>query len=305
MNKIKILFLELTQFCNMGCIFCDNPNIQKKKLLKLDEIKDFESMIDSVAGDTEHSYIDISGYGEVMTHPEFTKFLNFFKDKNKNVRINTNGTLIGDYLQDIIDSTVIELTISVNTLNRDTYIKLMGEDKLITVLDNINELKNKGYKGKISLSFVINKYNFDEIPEFIKLGKELNCHIACVGLTPTLKDMYPKDLMLEITEDVKTKVEEYKKYAEEQKVSFFIFNPDTDSSNTERMLNVKNCHYVNDYFFVGVNGNVVPCCWSKVSMGNIKKEGFREIFDGKRYEKLRKLVKSGDSKYCLNCRKDG
>jgi MoaA/NifB/PqqE/SkfB family radical SAM enzyme len=305
MNKIKISFLELTQFCNMKCVFCDNQNIQKKKLLKFDEIKDFESMIDSVEGDTEHSYIDISGYGEVMTHPEFTKFLKLFKEKNKNVRINTNGTLIGDYLQKIIDSTVIELTISVNTLNRDTYIKLMGEDKLITVLDNINEIKNKGYKGKISLSFVINKYNFDEIPEFIRLGKNLNCHIACVGLTPTLKDMYPKDLMLEITEDVKKKVEEYKKYAEEQKISFFIFNPDTDSSNTERMLNIKNCHYVNDYFFVGVNGNVVPCCWSRVSMGNIKKEGFREIFDGKRYDKLRKLIKNGDSKYCLNCRKDG
>jgi len=134
MNKIKILFLELTQFCNLQCVFCDNRNLKRKKVLNFDDIKGFEKMIDSVEGDHIHSYIDISGYGEVMTHPEFPKFIKYFKEKGKNVRVSTNGILIDKYFDDLIDSTVINLTISLNSLNNETYKKLMGKNGLKRVL---------------------------------------------------------------------------------------------------------------------------------------------------------------------------
>lgn len=305
MNKIKILFLELTQHCNLQCIFCDNKNIKRKRILKFDDIEGFDNMVESVEGDHVHSYIDISGYGEVMTHPDFSKFIKYFKNKKKNVRISTNGTLIDKFIDDIINSTIINMTISLNTLNGETYKKLMGKSGLKKVLSNVSLLKSKGFKGKIDLSFVINQYNFHEIPKFIDLGKITGSHIACIGLTPTLKEMYDKDLILKIDDEVRKKIEEYKNYAREKEVSFYIFNPDTDSQNVNRKVNITTCHYVDRYFFVGVSGKVVPCCWSKISMGNVKKESFNDIFNGEKYKKLRKMIEKGNDKYCKNCRKDG
>lgn len=305
MNKIKILFLELTQFCNLECIFCDNRNLKRKKILKFDEIKDLDTIISSIEGNHNHSYIDISGYGEVMTHPDFDKFISFFKDKEKNVRITSNGLLIDKFIDVIVNSTIIDMTISLNSLKTDVYQKLMGNNGLEKVIKNIQLLKDKGFKGKVNLSFVINRYNLDEVKNFIDMGKKLNCHIACIGLTPTLKDMYDKDLFLEITDDVRKKVEEYKEYAKENNVSFYIFNPNSDSQIENRTININNCHYIDNYFFVGVTGNVVPCCWNHISMGNIKKDKFDEIFNGEKYNKLRKMIKKGNDKYCMNCRKDG
>jgi len=117
--------------------------------------------------------------------------------------------------------------------------------------------------------------------------------------------MYTDNLVLKIDDNIREKIKEYKNYAKDNGVSFYIFNPDTDSQNINRKVDITSCHYIDRYFFVSVTGKVVPCCWNHVNMGNVKKESFDEIFNGEKYNKLRKMVLNGNDKYCKNCRKDG
>jgi MoaA/NifB/PqqE/SkfB family radical SAM enzyme len=66
---------------------------------------------------------------------------------------------------------------------------------------------------------------------------------------------------------------------------------------------IQGCDWVFSKMGIEPDGNVVPCCWSGAVLGNIKEQSFCEIWYGKKYKNLRKLVFKGDTTYCKNCRR--
>jgi len=296
-EKIE-LFLELTTTCNYRCIFCNNKNVEKRTIL-LSDIKGLDDMVNI------SSYVDITGYGEILTHPEFEQIINHFSLKNVPIRIVTNGSLLNEKNRNIIaNSSISELVISINSLNKETYKKLTGVGDLEVVLENIDQLV-KIYKKSLYFSFVINAYNFNEIPNFIDLGVKYKItEVSCLGLTPMLE--YNKDLILEANEENRNKLIEYRKYAKEKNMRLYAFNFDTQVGTKERDENlsekIKKCKWVYTKFFIEGDGQVGPCCWAQVRMGNIKEQSFDEIWNGEKYNELRECIKNGDLKYCSKCR---
>jgi MoaA/NifB/PqqE/SkfB family radical SAM enzyme len=299
-KKLEILFIEFTTKCNSHCIFCKTP--ENQNAINLEDIKGYESLFDNV------EMVDITGTGEITTHPKFKEILTYFKSKNLKVRMVTNGILLDKYYDDVLNSSIYEMVISINSLNKENYKKMCGTDNFERVYKN-SLFMSKNFKGNLRFSFVINKLNFDEIHTFINFGKQTKTHIACLGLTPTLQEFYPKEIILENNEENKLKLQKYKDYAKSSRISHFIFDFDTQAGSEKRNVNlsesIKKCEWINKYMSIGVNGNVLPCCWNKKSMGNILESSFDEIWNGKEYQELRELCRKGDTKYCLNCRKDG
>jgi len=297
------LFLELTTKCIYKCVFCHNPKMQpnERRTITLNDIKGIDSLLEYAR------MVDITGYGEILAHPDFENIIKKLSDKNVPIRFVTNGYLLNEKNRNLIyNSTVDEVVVSLNSLNKHTYKQLMGVDGLEVVLYNINEFV-KQYKKTLYFSFVMNAYNFDEVPSFIRLAKHYNKNISCLGLTPTLT--YTPDLIIKDTLENRTKIIEWKAYAEKIGAQFNIFNFDTQVGSTQRVQNlseqIKNCDWVYTKFFINSKGVVTPCCWSKMIMGNIFKQSFEEIWNGDRYTKLRNAIKNGDIAYCKNCRKDG
>lgn len=296
------LFLEFTNTCNAKCIFCENPSLKNKEILSIEYLKNLKSIIDKA------KFIDITGYGEVTTHPDFTKILKVLK---KPLKMVTNGFNLSKYYNEILNSSISNLIISLNSLDLETHKKLMGinQNKLHGIIQSLRDLKKDRFKGDIELSFVINKLNFDEIKNFIDLGKELNSHIACLGLSPTLQNIYPEEIILENNEVNRNKILEYKEYAKEKGVSLYMFNLDNQSGEIKRDINlpesIKKCYWYKNYIFIGISGNVNICCWNKVPIGNIRCNSIEEIYDGLIFKDLEKSIKNGSLKYCSKCRKDG
>ena len=295
------IYLELNTYCNYKCIFCESAQIKEKHMISLSDIKGLDDMMKKA------KMVDITGVGEITLHKEFTSILNFFTKNNVPVRFVSNGYNLTPPISDIIlNSTVSELVISVNSVDREIYKKLMGIDGLDRVMKNIEYLAPR-FKGNLEFSFVINKYNFGEIKNFVDLGDKYKRHVAFLGLTP--KGNYPADLELEYSDETFRKVEECRAYAMEKGVSNWMFNVENQRGSAERTTNLKEvikaCDWIYNRFFVSTNGDVSPCCWSSRIMGNIYKQTFNEIWFGEVYTELRTLVSRGDPKYCYNCRRAG
>lgn len=299
------LFVEFTTECNFDCkMFCNNSKT-KKTTINISDIKGIESLL------ARSKFIDITGYGEIMTHPNFEHIISFLSAKKIPIRIVTNGYMLyhPKIRETIIKSTIFELVISINSLNPSTHELFSNRPaSLSKVLIGIDHLIKEGFSNKkIQFSFVMNKYNFDEVKSFIDLGNKYGIHVACLGLTPTIK--YERDISIPDTTENREKIKEYYRYAKEKNTSFFIFNFDNqvgaEKRNTSLSESIKNCKWIYEKFFISATGNVGPCCWNNMIMGNILNESFDEIWNGPKYTELRERVKNGDLKYCQNCRKDG
>ena len=301
-DKFLDLFLHLSTKCNYKCAFCSQRNNNGKgELVSLDSIIGLEALSDYA------KMVDITGFGEITLHPEFEKILDYLTKKNISIRFVTNGFNLTEKVCDIINrSSVTKLIISVNSLNRETYKYLMGVDGLEKVLSNIDRLA-KSFKNELGFSFVISQHNFNEIKGFIDFGKKYNAHVSCLGLTPTYD--YEEGMQLEITDEVRRKVDEYNQYAKEQNIRFSNFQLDNQKGTKTRIKNlpdvIKRCDWVYSKMFVGTDGSVKPCCWSSVNLGNVYEQQFEEIWEGEKYTELRNLIKEGNPKYCYNCRREG
>jgi len=304
------LFFDLSHNCNYQCLFCRNSLLPREVLL-LENIKDIDTLLALAKS------VDITGYGEVTLHPQFDKFLQYFSKFNLPVRFVTNGSnLTKKTIELIMDSTVSEVVISLNSLNPVTYRKITGGMgnlyKVLAGIDNlIQRTSETKRKIRIIFSFVVSQYTFPEIKSIIDYAKRKDKEASLLDLTPTIKD-YTPDLLVADTAETREYLKSMIDYRNETGAQVHIFNLDNrkaveNAPKDEKALSdiVKRCTWIYNQAFIGFNGDIGVCCWSKAIMGNILEQPFSEIWTGQKYQELRDCIRCGDLKYCRNCRREG
>ena len=299
---MKYLFLELSNICNLKCIFCDNRLNPKKEFITLDDFKDIDRLIDMVPDD---GYIDLTGRSEFLMHPKLDKILD--RVKHKRLRLVTNGTLLGPAMRNKLSKLKwAEFIISLNSLNPETYEKLNGVGfKLETTMGNFIKFREK--VPCTSLSFVINNHNFTELDNIVDFSLTHDVPVSMLGLTPVLNDLYTEDLLILPTEENKiiVKTLQTKINIEGTKASLFNFNSQEKEDRGTYFDDhvVENgCHWLDDFFFINMDAAVKPCCWNDTIMGNIKEQTYEEIINGEKYRELRKNIYEGVIGSCGSCR---
>jgi radical SAM protein with 4Fe4S-binding SPASM domain len=157
--------------------------------------------------------------------------------------------------------------------------------------------------------------NFKEIPDIINYAKKHERQIASItlmGLTPTLKQMYSSDIIIEGTKENLDYLDSMRDLVIKNHVNVNIFhleNQQTRNSSVapdrlKRMI--QQCDWVYTKFFIEADGAAKPCCFWGTSpeLGNIKTSSFNEIWHGKNYNDLRQAILKGSTKYCSNCRRE-
>ena len=158
-TKLEV-FVEMTKKCNFQCIFCGHPHLPGavKKILSLDFLKKFESILKSA------SNVDITGYGEITIHPEFDGIVQYLTSLGAPLSFVSNGSQLTDERVDrLIYSTMSRLTVSVNSLDQSIHTKLSygfieghpGSD-LDSILTAVRKLaRHPDRKFTLNLAFVI------------------------------------------------------------------------------------------------------------------------------------------------------
>lgn len=327
----EIVQFDITNRCNNNCLCCWNnspllgaPDEVKKRekeyelpfALVKKTIKELKKM--------RVKYLFFAGGGEPFMHPEIMRILEYAKKCKMKVFINTNFTLIDEKrAKMLVRLKVDHIHVSILSGNARTY-SLVHPNKTEETFYKIKEilkfmalLKEKRKQHlytpypHINLYNVIFNKNYDNINEMVDLAIEVKAD--SLEFAP-IDTVYGKtdSLLLDakqvdsVTRDVKNsaaRLKEYNRYQPvktniEQYENFLkrINAPSALKGEYEKSTILNQPCYAGWVFArILANGDVNPCLKAhKISIGNIYRNSFGQIWNSPREQEFRRRTFSLD-----------
>lgn len=262
MPRFKKIYIETTNICNLSCNFCPKTS----RDLGFMNVEDFEIIINKIKGYTNHIYLHLMG--EPLLNKNLGEFLKVAKKENLNINITSNGTLINNAKDIIINSNAVrQINISLHSFEaNDNSIDFY--EYLNNILDFINEANDK-----TETICALRLWNIDT--DELKANNDLNSQILRL-IEEKLNINFSIFESLREKRGIKLKERVYLNMAEK-----FSWPSSEISLISEDVF----CYGLRDQIGILLDGTVVPCCLDsegKISLGNIFNESLDEIINSKR-----------------------
>ena len=284
----QIVNIELTNRCNLACVFCDHARLKQSM-----EIGNFEddlllSLLESL---TDHNIYEIGlvGLGEPLLDRNFERHLQIIGSYKKNfqrISLNSNAVaLTEEKSNQILESCVNLVTFSLNATNRLSYQRMMKKDLFGVVVENIHrflEIRNENqfHKTKVSIQF---------------MSSDLNDQTEMEDL---FVDYIDEDtIVYERHVFQKSAIEEYvRNVVKVNKISTQVCHP---------------CWSLYSRSYIDIEGNVYPCTMgndsyrkqSTMNLGNIRDQHLVDIFNNELITSARLKAEGMELAFdeCLDC----
>ena len=265
--KIKRIYIEITNICNLNCSFCLNHQRKFESM----SIEKFEEIILSIKDLCDYVYLHVQG--EPLNHPNFYKILDICEANEMKVQLVTNGTFINKYDSLINYECLRKVSFSLHSID---YQSIEIDEYMNDIFNFISTNKN----SYIELRF----WNKDNL---------------------SLKSQQCLDIIKDKYELIETnKINSYKL---DTKLFLHFDNqfqwPD---KNSDPCLKMTSCHGGVNMIGILVDGTVVPCCLDakgSINLGNIFNEDINQILQSERYIKLVKGFQNRNisEDFCKKC----
>lgn len=263
LKRFKKFYIEITNVCNLSCDFC--PTTKRKP--EFMSLETFEEILRQAKPYTDYIYLHVKG--EPFLHPQIDKILDISNDFNMKVNITTNGTLIREVKDKILDKPALrQINFSLHSMDGNE--KYNKKDEYITnILDFTKEALDK---TKIIISYRL--WNLD-MDNQINIKNQKNQKIL-----REIEERYqlPYRIEDEVTAGNGIKIGE-RLYLNQDHVFSW---PALDENEDE---GIGFCYGLRNQIAVLVDGTVVPCCLDGegvINLGNIIQTEFNEILESKR-----------------------
>lgn len=249
------VYVEITTTCNRNCTFCPGT----KRPLKRLSMEEFKLITEKLKGVTKYLYLHVMG--EPLTHPLLPDFIRYATEQGFLVSITTNGTLLKKRKEELLQSGVYKINISIHSFEEgsneayEEYISdcmqfadVASKNGILTVL----RLWNKGY---------------DE-------GRNINT-------LHRLQSYFSDDEWMEGGRGARIRNKLHLEYGERFEWP--------DMEKEDRGSEVY-CYGLKDHFAVLCDGTVVPCCLDRegeIALGNIFEQTVEEILSSERANAMR------------------
>ena len=151
--------VELTNNCNLKCAKC--PTYETGRVRGFLDFNVYQKLLKDIdAAPWGSTNIVFTGSGEATLHEDFIKYVRMAKaaKRVKAVRVVTNALdLTADLVNGLVAAKVDSLNVSLDTLNREMYLKYNRVDGLDRVIDNIEYLVASHGEMKINLKVTLYK----------------------------------------------------------------------------------------------------------------------------------------------------
>ena len=174
-RKFPYIRLSISDVCNFKCGYClpDGYKIDRsdnRKFLNIEEIGRLAKALSELGV----SKIRLTG-GEPTVRKDFFEIIKIIKENSgiKKTVMTTNGYRLDKIADDIKNSGLDGINISIDSLNADTFKKITGHDRLEEILKGIKNLQKLNFKN-IKINAVLLKgindseKDFDDWAEFLK-----------------------------------------------------------------------------------------------------------------------------------------
>lgn len=276
----KRITIELTNRCNVSCVFCHRNDFDMKLGDMTEEL--FKKIIDEMS---EHLPIGMVPFfrGESMLHPKFIEFIHYAKERGiKPIQFASNGLLLTEEMSRLIlDAEIDFISFSLDTLDSELYKKTRVYGNLEKSMNHIRKFielsDERRRKGKKTPEIQVSTVNIEEYKE--------------------RQDEF---------------VSYWRKYADVVRVyeEHDQFGGLKDPKVREELsfLNIrKPCKKLYTDMVICWDGSISLCCYDwneKHDFANVKNQTIVQIWNGIEYQKLRDMNKKGifeDDYICKKC----
>ncbi len=170
----RLINCFITERCNFNCPMC---HVAKSRLKNLTELSftDLKKFFDSIA--PYSPTVSLAG-GEPLMHPEIIKIIKYLDDKKIVKGLVTNGMLLEKMAQEIIDSGLDFLAISLDGPDEATQFERglvkNSFSQIIKGIKKVIKLRGKNSFPNIRIATVISKANINNFDKIYEIIKKLN-----------------------------------------------------------------------------------------------------------------------------------
>ena len=265
------VYLEITNICNRACSFCHGTSRIPRRMSR----EEFEKAAAALAPMTDYLYFHLMG--EPTTHPELPELIKIANRLGFKCAVTTNGTLLRDRGDSLIESGVYKVNVSVHSFEGGD-----GEEKL-KYLSEIADFADKAsVRGVLT---VLRLWNSERDG----------------GANEGALDFLKKRLTGEWKFGARGARIRHKLHLE------YGERFDWPDMGAEDGGDAVFCYGLSDHFGVLCDGTVVPCCLDSdgsLSLGNIFDEPIERILSSERAVRIAEGFKKRRAAEEL-CRKCG
>lgn len=322
----KVLFIEVTNRCNLLCQTCPRTYFDREPLKSL-SLQEFVSIAEQFP---QMQRALLHGIGEPLLNHELDEVIKYLKGRDVEVIINSNGTLLTPKWQErLIESGLDQYRCSIDGAADETYARIRGAALLPKLKKGLSGLvRTKERLGatnpRISIWCVATKENLQELPDLLRLAADLGVPevyiqrmVYFAGESNLQFGMARDDLAIFGKED-----EAEEKIIEECTQLSVELGIDFQASGGRDPVSSLAAARPADYApwqacmrpwttaYVTANGNCLPCCispfatddYESLILGNLFECPFNEIWNESLYQEFRaNLLSEHPNQACASC----
>jgi len=303
---LESLHVDVTSECNERCIHCYIPNAVKNQATHI-SLQKFCEIIDEFVELGGNSIV-LSG-GEPLMHPEITKILNCCGQKNLDIAVFSNLTLLDKSLIEAMKTANVRLVqASIYSIKPDIHDRITKKKgSLEKTLSAIKILQSEGID--VQMACPVMKQNKDDVVNIMRYAKENNISLRTNSLIlPTFDgdDSFVKSSALTL-EQKRTMICEMMR-ADKDYTKDVLLELNNNSNelynNPKGFLNSSLCTAGINSCSISIDGNVCPCPkWQSYYLGNVYKNSLSEIwYNNPLLSLIRRINKQRNFQECLNCK---
>ncbi len=319
----KIVAWEITRSCNLACAHCRAAAHCKPYPDEL-TLEECRKVIDDIAAITDPILI-LTG-GEPLMRADIWDIIDYARERGLHPVIGTNGTLIDDECaRKIAEHGIPRVSVSLDFPTAEGQDSFRGQEGAFeSTMEGVNNLRSHGVEVQVNTTITkMNNHLVDDLHQMALDAGAVAFHPFLLVPTGRGEDLVDVELSPQEYEEVLTWA--YHK----QKCSPMHFKP-TDSPQYYRIMRqqaaaegvkvtpethgmeamTRGCLGGISFVFISHVGDVQPCGYFDMQLGNVKKRTFEDIWtnspifdDLRHYDRLR--GKCGDCEFkgvCGGCR---
>lgn len=215
-RNIDYMRISVTDRCNLRCKYCMPDGITPIPMKELLTYEEILQIVKAAAG-LGITKIKLTG-GEPLVRKEVTALVRMLYTVPgvEEITMTTNGVLLMEHLDELIDSGIRAINVSIDTLDEKKYEQITGKNELSNILTAVREAAERGIRVKIN-TVLLTGTSEDELFRILQLTQKQNIDVRFIELMPIgegkkMRGISGNDFLLRIKEKYPSLQEDHRRH---------------------------------------------------------------------------------------------